>query len=97
MAYARTCIREVLALRTILFWCLRQNIVTSDVTWQVYVWSKHNPFIHMSFLGLFTFTAAYLPWVSVGFAHLILMWNYFFDKLTHIKLIISCPVLIHYI
>lgn len=32
---------------------------------QVYVWSKQNPFIHMSFLGLFTFTAAYLPWVSV--------------------------------
>lgn len=31
---------------------------------QVYVWSKQNPFIHMSFLGLFTFTAAYLPWVS---------------------------------
>jgi Derlin-2/3 len=31
----------------------------------VYVWSKHNPFIHMSFLGLFTFTAAYLPWVSI--------------------------------
>ncbi|CAL5444869.1 unnamed protein product [Camellia sinensis] len=30
----------------------------------VYVWSKQNPFIHMSFLGLFTFTAAYLPWVS---------------------------------
>ncbi|CAI0468256.1 unnamed protein product [Linum tenue] len=31
----------------------------------VYVWSKQNPFIHMSFLGLFTFTAAYLPWVNV--------------------------------
>ncbi|KAJ0089848.1 hypothetical protein Patl1_14129 [Pistacia atlantica] len=28
----------------------------------VYVWSKQNPFIHMSFLGLFTFTTAYLPW-----------------------------------
>ncbi|CAI0468257.1 unnamed protein product [Linum tenue] len=41
----------------------------------VYVWSKQNPFIHMSFLGLFTFTAAYLPWVSTqllllyGFDH----------------------------
>ncbi|XP_022871052.1 derlin-2.2-like [Olea europaea var. sylvestris] len=30
----------------------------------VYVWSKQNPYIHMSFLGLFTFTAGYLPWVS---------------------------------
>ncbi|CAN6452261.1 unnamed protein product [Victoria cruziana] len=34
----------------------------------VYVWSKRNPFIHMSFLGLFTFTAAYLPWVSSAFS-----------------------------
>ncbi|XP_044495415.1 derlin-2.2-like isoform X2 [Mangifera indica] len=34
----------------------------------VYVWSKQNPFIHMSFLGLFTFTAAYLPWVLLGFS-----------------------------
>ncbi|XP_028102658.1 uncharacterized protein LOC114301903 isoform X2 [Camellia sinensis] len=28
------------------------------------VWSKQNPFIHMSFWGLFTFTVAYLPWIS---------------------------------
>ncbi|KAI5330919.1 hypothetical protein L3X38_021045 [Prunus dulcis] len=34
----------------------------------VYVWSKQNPFIHMSFLGLFTFTAAYLPWVLLTFS-----------------------------
>ncbi|KAL1537353.1 derlin-2.2-like [Salvia divinorum] len=37
----------------------------------VYVWSKQNPFIHMSFLGLFTFTAAYLPWVLIGFSVLL--------------------------
>ncbi|KAJ6843528.1 derlin-2.2-like [Iris pallida] len=37
----------------------------------VYVWSKHNPFIHMSFLGLFTFTAAYLPWVLLTFSVLV--------------------------
>lgn len=37
----------------------------------VYVWSKHNPLIHMSFLGLFTFTAAYLPWVLLGFSVLV--------------------------
>ncbi|KAL3850859.1 hypothetical protein ACJIZ3_012741 [Penstemon smallii] len=30
-----------------------------------------NPFIHMSFLGLFTFTAAYLPWVLLGFSVLV--------------------------
>ncbi|KAF6162893.1 hypothetical protein GIB67_021042 [Kingdonia uniflora] len=37
----------------------------------VYVWSKQNPLIHMSFLGLFTFTAAYLPWVLLGFSVLV--------------------------
>ncbi|MQL95512.1 hypothetical protein Taro_028180 [Colocasia esculenta] len=37
----------------------------------VYVWSKQNPFIPMSFLGLFTFTAAYLPWVLLGFSVLV--------------------------
>ncbi|XP_049933926.1 derlin-2.2-like [Nymphaea colorata] len=37
----------------------------------VYVWSKRNPFIPMSFLGLFTFTAAYLPWVLLGFSILV--------------------------
>ncbi|KAE9594671.1 hypothetical protein Lal_00037410 [Lupinus albus] len=37
----------------------------------VYVWSRQNPFIHMNFLGLFTFTAAYLPWVLLGFSVLV--------------------------
>ncbi|MQM02506.1 hypothetical protein Taro_035276 [Colocasia esculenta] len=37
----------------------------------VYVWSKQNPFIPMSFLGLFTFTAAYLPWVLLVFSILV--------------------------
>eukprot|EP00262_Sarcandra_glabra_P010759 TRINITY_DN26181_c0_g1_i1.p1 TRINITY_DN26181_c0_g1~~TRINITY_DN26181_c0_g1_i1.p1 ORF type:complete len:272 (-),score=17.97 TRINITY_DN26181_c0_g1_i1:214-948(-) len=37
----------------------------------VYLWSKQNPYIHMSFLGLFTFTADYLPWVLLGFSVLV--------------------------
>ncbi|OIV95843.1 hypothetical protein TanjilG_06819 [Lupinus angustifolius] len=37
----------------------------------VYVWSRQNPFIHMNFLGLFNFTAAYLPWVLLGFSVLV--------------------------
>ncbi|XP_078433710.1 derlin-2-like [Wolffia australiana] len=37
----------------------------------VYVWSKQNPFIPMSFLGLFTFTASYLPWVLLTFSLLV--------------------------
>ncbi|KAK4284398.1 hypothetical protein QN277_001237 [Acacia crassicarpa] len=46
--------------------------LSSSLTFMmVYVWSKQNPFIHMSFLGLFTFTAAYLPWVLLGFSVLV--------------------------
>ncbi|MCL7035775.1 hypothetical protein MKW94_016845, partial [Papaver nudicaule] len=41
----------------------------------VYVWSKQNPFIHMSFLGIFTFTAAYLPWVLLGFSVLVALYD----------------------
>eukprot|EP00026_Physarum_polycephalum_P014781 Phypoly_transcript_15334.p1 GENE.Phypoly_transcript_15334~~Phypoly_transcript_15334.p1 ORF type:complete len:256 (+),score=22.68 Phypoly_transcript_15334:113-769(+) len=33
----------------------------------VYVWSRRNPGVRMSFLGLFTFNAPYLPWVILGF------------------------------
>eukprot|EP00475_Leptophrys_vorax_P030823 TRINITY_DN4646_c0_g1_i2.p1 TRINITY_DN4646_c0_g1~~TRINITY_DN4646_c0_g1_i2.p1 ORF type:complete len:185 (+),score=5.70 TRINITY_DN4646_c0_g1_i2:194-748(+) len=29
----------------------------------VYVWGRRNPNVQMSFLGLFNFTAPYLPWV----------------------------------
>jgi Derlin-2/3 len=32
------------------------------------VWSKRNPHVQMSFLGLFSFTAPYLPWVLLGFS-----------------------------
>ncbi|KAI3800298.1 hypothetical protein L1987_28385 [Smallanthus sonchifolius] len=32
----------------------------------VYVWCKQNPLIHMSFFGIITFTAAYLPWVLLS-------------------------------
>lgn len=45
-----------------------KNQLTVSSVLQVYVWSKQNPYIHMSFLGLFTFTAAYLPWVSLTFS-----------------------------
>ena len=34
----------------------------------VYVWGRKNKSIRMSFLGLFTFTAPYLPWVLLGFS-----------------------------
>ncbi|KAL6051717.1 Derlin [Balamuthia mandrillaris] len=37
----------------------------------VYVWSRRNRNVQMSFLGLFTFTAPYLPWVILGFGLLL--------------------------
>ena len=37
----------------------------------VYLWARRNPFVRMSFLGLFTFTAPYLPWVLLGFSFLL--------------------------
>lgn len=34
----------------------------------VYVWGRKNKNVRMSFLGLFNFTAPYLPWVLLGFS-----------------------------
>lgn len=37
----------------------------------VYIWSKRNPEVTLSFLGLFNFNAPYLPWVILGFGLLL--------------------------
>eukprot|EP01137_Pigoraptor_chileana_P001223 Opistho-2@38554 len=37
----------------------------------VYVWGRRNRHVRMSFLGLLTFTAPYLPWVLLGFSVLL--------------------------
>merc|ERR1712190_632955 len=34
----------------------------------VYVWGRRNQYVNMSFLGLFNFTAPYLPWVLAIFS-----------------------------
>lgn len=34
----------------------------------VYVWGRRNEDVRMSFMGLFPFTAPYLPWVMLGFS-----------------------------
>ena len=34
----------------------------------VYVWGRRNQYVNMSFLGLFSFTAPYLPWVLLIFS-----------------------------
>jgi len=37
----------------------------------VYVWSRRNKNVMMNFLGLFNFTAPYLPWIILGFGLLL--------------------------
>jgi len=37
----------------------------------VYIWARANPFGRMHFLGLFTFTAPFLPWVLLSFSLLL--------------------------
>jgi Derlin-2/3 len=46
----------------------------------VYVWGRRNPHVTLSFLGLFNFTAPYLPWVILGFG-MVLGQNPVFDLL----------------
>lgn len=35
---------------------------------QVYVWGRRHQYVTLSFLGIFNFTAPYLPWVLLGFS-----------------------------
>jgi len=37
----------------------------------VYLWARRNPSVRLSFLGLFVFSAPYLPWVLLGFSLII--------------------------
>lgn len=37
----------------------------------VYLWGRRNEHVRMSFLGLFPFTAPYLPWVLLSFSVLL--------------------------
>lgn len=35
---------------------------------QVYVWARRHQYVNLSFLGIFNFTAPYLPWVLLAFS-----------------------------
>jgi hypothetical protein len=35
---------------------------------QVYVWGRRHPYVSLSFLGIFNFSAPYLPWVLLAFS-----------------------------
>ena len=48
---------------------VRVNFLGSSLTFMmVYVWGRRNKLVRMSFLGLFPFTAPWLPWVMLGFS-----------------------------
>ena len=40
---------------------------------QVYVWGRRHQYVNLSFLGIFTFTAPYLPWVLLAFSGALLL------------------------
>lgn len=49
----------------------RQRHQGADNEWygvQVYVWARRHQYVTLSFLGIFTFTAPYLPWVLLAFS-----------------------------
>ena len=37
----------------------------------LYVWGRRNPYVRMTFFGILTFTAPYLPWVILGFSAMV--------------------------
>ena len=44
---------------------------SSLISVMVYLWARRNPNVRLSFLGVVTFTAPYLPWVFFGFTTLV--------------------------
>lgn len=62
-------------------WCLALQLAApfvnihflgSPLTFMmVYLWGRRNEHVRMSFLGLFPFTAPYLPWVLLSFSILL--------------------------
>lgn len=34
----------------------------------MYVWGRRHQYVNLSFLGIFNFTAPYLPWVLLAFS-----------------------------
>lgn len=48
-----------------------QSHEAADSKWhgvQVYVWARRHQYVTLSFLGIFTFSAPYLPWVLLAFS-----------------------------
>jgi Derlin-2/3 len=48
------------------------HFLGSSLTFMMtYIWGRRNPSVRMSFLGVFTFSAPYLPWVMLTFSVLL--------------------------
>ena len=47
---------------------LHPSVSSRHALLQVYVWGRRHPYVHLNFLGLFNFTAPYLPWVLLAFS-----------------------------
>jgi Derlin-2/3 len=51
---------------------LGMHFLGSSLTFMmVYLWGRRHPYSQLNFLGVFTFTAPYLPWVLLGFSILL--------------------------
>uniref|UniRef100_A0A6U2XJX8 Derlin n=1 Tax=Lotharella globosa TaxID=91324 RepID=A0A6U2XJX8_9EUKA len=59
-------------LMTLLAPFMKLYFLGSSLTFMmVYLWGRRNPYSRMNFLGLFPFTAPYLPWVLLSFSVLL--------------------------
>jgi hypothetical protein len=56
--------------RSLFFWKSEPTRSLSLLLLQVYVWGRRHQYVNLSFLGIFTFTAPYLPWVLLAFSGL---------------------------
>jgi Der1-like family len=50
------------------FMCRTHSMPLLATAFQVYVWGRRHQYVNLSFLGIFNFTAPYLPWVLLGFS-----------------------------
>eukprot|EP00455_Lapot_gusevi_P008630 TRINITY_DN1378_c0_g1_i10.p1 TRINITY_DN1378_c0_g1~~TRINITY_DN1378_c0_g1_i10.p1 ORF type:complete len:222 (-),score=34.22 TRINITY_DN1378_c0_g1_i10:116-781(-) len=51
---------------------LKLNFLGPSLTFMmVYVWGRRNPYARMNLLGVFNFTAPYLPWVLLSFSFML--------------------------
>ena len=51
---------------------LSVHFLSNSLTFMMlYVWGRRNTYVRMTFFGILTFTAPYLPWVILGFSAMV--------------------------